>query len=236
MHDVGRNAERFHRPFELLHLLELASPVGRNDLEPHQGNIFLVTIGKRGADVGEQGPEGRLLGHFFHGVGDQFEGLGTFETEMVLDQVDHPRRLFGLDPAAAARDIDEQRGDEKLGVVSNLTVRGFDDERRAFEAPEHELIDEYLQRVRTANEQFNDEGGPGWLTERGEVFISIGPPNEIIDRRAEQQISRGRYIIWNYFDYRLTLNFIDDTGFGRFRLDPRSRSEFLRIRNQLLAR
>lgn len=102
--------------------------------------------------------------------------------------------------------------------------------------PEHELIDEYLQRVRIANEQFNDEGGPGWLTERGEVFVSIGPPNEIIDRRAEQQIGRGRYIIWNYYDYRLTLNFIDDTGFGRFRLDPRSRSEFLRIRNQLLAR
>ena len=102
--------------------------------------------------------------------------------------------------------------------------------------PEHELIDEYLQRVRVANDQFNDEGGPGWLTERGEVFISLGPPNEIIDRRAEQQIGRGRYIIWNYFDYRLTLNFIDDAGFGRFRLDPRSRSEFLRIRNQVLAR
>ncbi len=102
--------------------------------------------------------------------------------------------------------------------------------------PEHELIDEYLQRVRVANEQFNDEGGPGWLTERGEVFISIGPPNEIIDRRAEQQIGRGRYIVWNYYDYRLALNFIDDTGFGRFRLDPRSRAEFLRIRNQIQAR
>jgi len=102
--------------------------------------------------------------------------------------------------------------------------------------PEHEAIEEYLNRVRVANEQFNDEGGPGWLTERGEVFISIGPPNEIIDRRAEQQIGRGRYIIWNYYDYRLTLNFIDDTGFGRFRLDARSRSEFLRVRNQIRAR
>jgi len=102
--------------------------------------------------------------------------------------------------------------------------------------PEHEAIEEYLNRVRIANDQFNDEGGPGWLTERGEVFISIGPPNEIIDRRAEQQIGRGRYIIWNYYDYRLTLNFIDDTGFGRFRLDAQSRSEFLRVRNQIRAR
>jgi len=101
--------------------------------------------------------------------------------------------------------------------------------------PEHEAIDEYLARVRIANDQFTDEGGPGWLTERGEVFISLGPPNEVFDRRAEQQIGRGRYIVWNYFDYRLVLTFIDDTGFGRFRLDPRSRAEFLRIRNQVRA-
>ncbi len=101
--------------------------------------------------------------------------------------------------------------------------------------PEHEAIDEYLARVRAANDQFNDEGVPGWLTERGEVFISLGPPSEIFDRRSEQQIGRGRYIVWNYFDYRLTLSFIDDTGFGRFRLDPRSRAEFLRIRNQVRA-
>lgn len=97
--------------------------------------------------------------------------------------------------------------------------------------PEHEAIDEYLARVRIANEQFNDEGGPGWLTERGEVFITLGPPNEIFDRRADQTGTRGRYIVWNYFDTRLTLNFVDDTGFGRFRLDPRSRAEFLRVRN-----
>jgi GWxTD domain-containing protein len=102
-------------------------------------------------------------------------------------------------------------------------------------SPEHEAIDEYLSRVRAANEQFADEGGPGWLTERGEVFISLGPPSEIYDRRADQQLGRGRYIVWTYLDHRLTLTFIDDTGFGRYRLDPRSRSEFMRIRNQLRA-
>ena len=98
--------------------------------------------------------------------------------------------------------------------------------------PENEAIDEYLQRVRIANERFTEEGGQGWLTERGEVFISIGEPSEIVDRRQDQ-IGRGRYVIWNYYELRLSLTFIDDTGFGRLRLDPRSRAEFMRVRDRL---
>jgi len=98
--------------------------------------------------------------------------------------------------------------------------------------PENEAIDEYLQRVRLANERFTDEGSQGWLTERGEVFIALGEPSEILDRRQDQ-IGRGRYIVWNYYEVRLALTFIDDTGFGRLRLDPRSRAEFQRVRNQL---
>lgn len=98
--------------------------------------------------------------------------------------------------------------------------------------PENEAIDQYLNRVRGANERFRDEGVAGWLTERGEVFISLGEPNEITDRRPETQ-GRGRWIQWSYYQLRLRLTFIDDTGFGRYRLDPGSRSEFLRIANRL---
>lgn len=98
---------------------------------------------------------------------------------------------------------------------------------------ENEAIEEYLSRLRVANEMFRDEGVPGWLTERGEVFVTIGEPSEIIDRRTADLQGRARYIIWNYYDLRLTLNFIDDSGFGRYRLDPASRAEFLRTVNRL---
>jgi GWxTD domain-containing protein len=98
--------------------------------------------------------------------------------------------------------------------------------------PENEALDDYLARVQVANVRFREEGIPGWLTERGEVLIALGEPDEFVDRRADIQ-GRGRYIIWTYFQHRLTLTFVDDGGFGRFRLDPRSRAELYRVLNRL---
>jgi GWxTD domain-containing protein len=98
--------------------------------------------------------------------------------------------------------------------------------------PENEALDQYFARLQIANERYRDEGMPGWLTDRGEVFITLGEPDDVNDRRSEMQ-GRGRRIVWTYTQLRLTLNFIDDSGFSRFRLDPGSRSEFLRIANRL---
>jgi GWxTD domain-containing protein len=100
------------------------------------------------------------------------------------------------------------------------------------DTPENEALERYFARLQLANEQFRDEGMPGWLTDRGEVFITLGEPDEVLDRRSEMQ-GRGRQIIWTYTQLRLTLIFVDDSGFGRFRLDPGSRSEFHRIANRL---
>lgn len=98
--------------------------------------------------------------------------------------------------------------------------------------PENEAIDQYLTRVQVATERFREEGVAGWLTDRGEVYITLGEPDNVVDRRPDIQ-GRGRNIWWEYYEYRLTLNFVDDNGFGRFRLDPRSRAEFLRVVNRL---
>jgi GWxTD domain-containing protein len=98
--------------------------------------------------------------------------------------------------------------------------------------PENEALDLYFARIQVANQRFRDEGTPGWLTDRGEVFIALGEPDEILDPRPDIQ-GRGRIIYWVYTQYRLQLVFIDDAGFGRFRLDPRSRSEYLVVLNRL---
>lgn len=78
----------------------------------------------------------------------------------------------------------------------------------------------------SANLRFRDEGIQGWRTDRGEVLIRMGEPDEVFDQSAQSQ---GRLILWNYTQYQLALYFADETGFGRFRLTSASRSEFERV-------
>jgi GWxTD domain-containing protein len=93
--------------------------------------------------------------------------------------------------------------------------------------PENEALNEYFRRVKSAATRFQEPPIPGWQTERGQVFIGLGEPDEITD--ATNQVANGvRFIQWTYTNLRVTLVFQDETGFGEFRLTPLSRSEFQR--------
>jgi len=94
--------------------------------------------------------------------------------------------------------------------------------------PQNEALELYFRRVQEANERFREAGEPGWTTERGEVFITLGEPDEVFDSSSDLQGPQ-RIIRWNYLGERLTLDFVDDTGFGRFRLTPASRAEYQRV-------
>ena len=96
--------------------------------------------------------------------------------------------------------------------------------------PENEAIDDYFHRVQQANVRFQDEGEPGWLTERGEVFISLGEPDEILDLSSGGMDRTGQRVLrWTYTSQRLVMYFQDQTGFGRYRLTPSSRAEYQRV-------
>ncbi|MGH7538391.1 MAG: GWxTD domain-containing protein [Gemmatimonadales bacterium] len=96
--------------------------------------------------------------------------------------------------------------------------------------PENEALDAYLLRVQTANLRFQETGRPGWLTDRGEVSITLGDPDEVFDFSGSAA-SRGgvQGIRWTYNSLRLTLLFQDLTGFGRFELTPSSRADYLQV-------
>ncbi|HET9276521.1 MAG TPA: GWxTD domain-containing protein [Gemmatimonadales bacterium] len=99
------------------------------------------------------------------------------------------------------------------------------------ETPENEALDRYFTRIAIANERFRDEGGPGWRTDRGEVYVTLGDPDQVYE---SSPASDRRIIQWLYNTYRVVLTFEGTLGFSRLRLTPSSRGEFNKAKSQAI--
>jgi len=77
------------------------------------------------------------------------------------------------------------------------------------------IFDEYYRRVFYANEKFSHYI-EGWKTDRGMVFIILGPPNNV--DRHPFEFNTKPYEVWEYYDLNRQFVFVDETGFGDYRL------------------
>jgi GWxTD domain-containing protein len=97
----------------------------------------------------------------------------------------------------------------------------------------NEYRQEFWERVRQANSNFTDSPRPGWMTDRGKIFILYGPPTTIEDDpQAETRISptAGRGLIrWIYegrpggrtdVDPVVVVPFVPHSGEYRVAYDP----------------
>jgi GWxTD domain-containing protein len=92
--------------------------------------------------------------------------------------------------------------------------------------PEHEGLRAYFARIAEANQRFREEGSLGWMTDRGRVYVSLGNPDQVFEPTTNALNQRGRAQIWDYRRHRLQIYFIDQTGFGRWRMTVGSETEF----------
>jgi len=108
------------------------------------------------------------------------------------------------------------------------------------ETPANEELEAYFARIRQANAQFNRDGNPGWLSDRGMVFVALGEPSLASEREVNQGSSttelRGstRIQIWAYQQYHSQLVFYDDSG--HWRLTRSSENEFWTLMTQKMSR
>ncbi len=90
---------------------------------------------------------------------------------------------------------------------------------------ENEYKNEFFGRIEYANKRFR-EGGPGWKTDRGRIYIYLGPPDkfEEIFTHNEYDLQgrkiRGSILIWVYYRFDLIIQFLDIAGNGKFTFDP----------------
>ncbi len=83
------------------------------------------------------------------------------------------------------------------------------------ETEENEFKEEFFSRIEYANRYFK-EGIPGWKTDRGRVFIYLGPPDKIDQRPYINDPSIKGLVWWGYYRNRIGVEFVDTTGDGSY--------------------
>ena len=97
----------------------------------------------------------------------------------------------------------------------------FWERRNPFRGAErNEAMEEYYARVQYANEHFKSFS-EGWASDQGMVYIIFGMPTNIDVHQNDYMTYgaySGQYTIWTYDRYGKQFAFIDQDGFGDFRL------------------
>jgi GWxTD domain-containing protein len=100
--------------------------------------------------------------------------------------------------------------------------------------PDNEALRDYFKRIATANSRYREEGLPGWLTDRGKVYVTLGEPDQAGQPMGTTgSMARNRAEIWAYTQYNLRLIFVNQGSVGHLRLSPSSQSDFEKLVRRL---
>lgn len=105
------------------------------------------------------------------------------------------------------------------------------------ETPANEYLARYFDRMSRANDRFDEPGRAGWKTNRGEVLVKLGEPDEqrFIPPDRQGEVPR---IEWRYEESVPTsalIVFEDTSDRGVFLMTPRSRAVLRRAAAELAA-
>jgi GWxTD domain-containing protein len=109
------------------------------------------------------------------------------------------------------------------GERRDLWDRFWERRRRDPEDVGNAVRAEFFRRVRHANVQFYSAGMEGWRTDRGRIYIKLGPPDQVDESPVTAY--QPAYQVWRYYDTRAVFVFADRDGFGRYVLVSANRPE-----------
>ena len=91
----------------------------------------------------------------------------------------------------------------------------------------NEFKEEYFIRINQANKLFGEGGKQGWLSDRGRIWITLGPPDHRETYPRGQSFYGFPVEIWHYGFYQIY--FIDRFWNGNYQLDPASAQQIAEI-------
>lgn len=84
----------------------------------------------------------------------------------------------------------------------------------------NEAMQAYFQRLQIANQRWTSTLRKGYLSDRGRVFITLGPPDDIEQRPMPRQSEP--FEVWTYYRNNFQIVFVDRIGFNNYQLHDRS--------------
>jgi len=138
--------------------------------------------------------------------------------------------LSGLSAEELAREFDQARYLATQNEIKTFSQISSPEGRRGFLGKFWSEVEtgkmghapirreEYLRRIKHANEQYRAFSREGWRTDRGRVQALYGAPDEI-DRRPSSEGGKP-HEIWSYYQVEngVVFVFVDRTGFGDYLL------------------
>jgi GWxTD domain-containing protein len=133
-----------------------------------------------------------------------------------------PRSVKDLDLA-----IDQLRYIAKEGEMSLMQDAKTPEEKQAKflefwkkrdpnpNTPRNEKMELFYARVEYTNRHFSHYR-EGWRTDMGMIYIIFGPPSDVA--RHPFEVDSKPYEVWRYYDMNYDFVFVDESGFGDYRL------------------
>lgn len=166
----------------------------------------------------KQGPHELKIKVKDNDTGEEVEVRGEFtiqwsdfylvehDFDLLVDQL---RYIAREDQIRELKNAPEEKRTELLNTF-------WEDKDPTPGTPQNELKKEYYRRIRYANENFSTFGQNGWKSDMGAIYIIYGPPSEV--ERHPYEFTSKPYEIWWYYAINRRFLFVDENGFGDYRL------------------
>lgn len=142
----------------------------------------------------------------------------------IVDLDDAVEQMVYIAGATTLNEIkDAGSYDEKL----KLFKKYWNSKDPSPKTEENEILREYYRRVEYANKNFENYFD-GWRTDMGMIYIVLGPPNNV--ERHPFDLESKPYEVWDYYEVNKRFIFVDQTGFGDYRLLNNQYGDWYRYR------
>lgn len=133
-----------------------------------------------------------------------------------------PNTITDLDKAveqmlyiASPDELDQIEDEEAYDKKLELFLAFWEKKKPNKSIDENPILYEYYRRIEYANKNFKGLG-EGWRSDMGMIYVTFGPPNHV-ERHPLDPDSKP-YEVWDYYDLNRSFVFLDQTGFGDYRL------------------